>query len=1397
MNRTLICSSLRFMLPLLYFGCQGEPITKFVCDPGYVLNSDETSCIIENPYLTCAPNEEQSIADQCAAANKTCIRLSQDQDATCGTCLDGYKQKDDRCEPTLKCEELNCVSLNRSCEPASAHFDAQCSSCIDPYILVNDECVPISCSRNQPGSILQLCEENNQNCLENGNTAVCGSCLPYFVPEGGDQCRLVSKCKDIACHLLKRSCISETETEDAACGSCLDEFTEVDGICRQILPEGDDPSCTDLIELEGEQVSYHQLCEQSHNKACSLVDDVPTCSNCLAGFTYDEERDRCLTIRSCAELNCAADYRECSEGSVSCGSCEIGYVEDSNTGQCRPIITCDELNCDELGVNCLEVAEDDITYQRVDAYCEVDCGPNAIWNGRRCALCPACDGEGEEGRLLHPTTSGYCICKTRPGYYYSTSSDIGTFPCDEDNDGWVRESARISINSSDPILKANARCNVQTIDEIRLVNEYQEEKTIDLDQSVPLYESVRNDDDQLLQAMWTRGAGLPSYPSGRLEAASINRFTKACHATKVDYNDNGIEDYKEWKGDPLSPALLREQKVFNDFSYFMELHTGWFEFNNGVGTYIIQERRRAEDPNSFSYVDLKPNDSGHEYWRECSTLPDRGWSEDSLSISLDLAGYETEGSDSSTAFRGMNHHSLFKCLLVTNTPQAIIPTELGVDDIDTVFSGLTQCTPRYSERTRPINPKETKFDCSPVQTSQAIDKVMWGLSKYESYSFPEDYTRGCINECLTDDWCDRDGCGGCDNPTLSSTTRCYSQDLNYGKFSSCEVWETCDGIDNDGDRAIDENLGTFGGLLSSCNTGLLGACSNGIRLCMGAINGNDQPNVACIPEFMIRQGSNQDNIIDDPAFSLCNSSSDEMCIERRICPDQAAEFLVNNPEHPLTELIACDNGVTQLKEFCDGIDNDCDGLIDELPIYNASSPDEKLIDELGQGAKCNYGNGEVEGKCAEGTFSCISSSVSLRVGGVEPESGLICQQTYPNIQPDQAGQAERGEAACNDVDDDCDGKVDEVGLTATIATNLAQSAQCTSPFLKYYLDADGDSFGDNNLMACACNEAQALERMTEHLSRALNFDDFNVTAGQLLPDYFSGDWRLDFTGANQNNQNAEDTGRSLKSSSIGNSEHSTLKYKTYFGSNQVISFHLKVSSEQRYDYLDFYVNDQLIQSWSGEVDWTVFEHEVSEGEVELKWVYRKDRSVFRGSDAAWIDNLKLINAPVLTQLRGDCCDQSPQVKPNSDSRYFSTEMICDDIQFSYTFDYNCNQTEEKLYTETDTRSEEISLFPLPKYRVVADLWIFGKIYSRLPLPTDRNAYCNQLKEDYATWGPGTCKQIWDTVIAPDCGEDGTMIWIYEIVNETTRIIDGVDETTRVVTVFNIPFPSERRTQRCR
>ncbi len=71
------------------------------------------------------------------------------------------------------------------------------------------------------------------------------------------------------------------------------------------------------------------------------------------------------------------------------------------------------------------------------------------------------------------------------------------------------------------------------------------------------------------------------------------------------------------------------------------------------------------------------------------------------------------------------------------------------------------------------------------------------------------------------------------------------------------------------------------------------------------------------------------------------------------------------------------------------------------------------------------------------------------------------------------------------------------------------------------------------------------------------------------------------------------------------------------------AFDYKVSSETNYDKLEFFVNNQLQSSWSGEVGWATYSFQVTGGVTTLEWRYITDTGVINGLNAGFIDNIDL------------------------------------------------------------------------------------------------------------------------------------------------------------------------------
>jgi len=110
----------------------------------------------------------------------------------------------------------------------------------------------------------------------------------------------------------------------------------------------------------------------------------------------------------------------------------------------------------------------------------------------------------------------------------------------------------------------------------------------------------------------------------------------------------------------------------------------------------------------------------------------------------------------------------------------------------------------------------------------------------------------------------------------------------------------------------------------------------------------------------------------------------------------------------------------------------------------------------------------------------------------------------------------------------------------------------------------------------------------------------------------------------------------LRSGKIEDAQESILVVEKETGAGTGY-FHVKVSSEQDWDYLEFSLNGSALGKWSGRVDWKKFEFPLQAGLNRLVWSYRKDSSTFAGMDAVFIDNVFLpepppVEPPAITQL---------------------------------------------------------------------------------------------------------------------------------------------------------------------
>ena len=104
-------------------------------------------------------------------------------------------------------------------------------------------------------------------------------------------------------------------------------------------------------------------------------------------------------------------------------------------------------------------------------------------------------------------------------------------------------------------------------------------------------------------------------------------------------------------------------------------------------------------------------------------------------------------------------------------------------------------------------------------------------------------------------------------------------------------------------------------------------------------------------------------------------------------------------------------------------------------------------------------------------------------------------------------------------------------------------------------------------------------------------------------------------------------------------------------SGDTLYFYKKVSSEESYDFLVFYLDNQPLNEWSGEIDWSPEKFYIPTGQHTLVWSYEKDYAVSNGMDAAFIDDVIFPPLHIVTNISASQNESIENIFPNPASQH--------------------------------------------------------------------------------------------------------------------------------------------------
>ena len=767
-------------------GCEG--LIGCACAAG----SCTTGECLSGSCVDCRRGEAACIC----RANNTCNTGLRCTTGLCEACPAGALNcacgTGDTCGTGLIC--TNAVCVTDTCVAGAVGCPCRTGAACDSTLYCDSSTLCQTCSNDVIGC---PCDANGQ-CA---GTTICNA--------GTMTCRAALTCAQLVTNgtCLPNQACTNVNGGDAQCvpDTCTGDFKWNGVACVPCASAGCtmEPSCTDLDGgLGASCVALHRACNSTSS----------TCGACLPNFTANPG-GQCIPVPACGGATCTFNqYCNRSGPTPVCTNnptCAAGQATtiSGQCASCSPVPTCTGSGFSGR-IWPFMTSLDVCVCETLDNYFLIS-GGNA--NATACDL----DGDGwvrEEAGDNNVTTdpalsaNARCTIKSvdRVRLYDEYGLSVDVLSCLPEG----------LVKASEALPDGGARNGgVGMLPDGGLMRGADGGVACTAFLPMRLLETLRND----IPGNPTGSNKAPAYgATGRLLAANeLNSLTKACTSISGDYNDNKLDDIAEIQGTVAptgqrpTPAVDRAR--LESFAYFLELESASAE----GGVLSIRERSRCDATFPFHYAadagSPTPTDSyftanDKPYWRACARKRDPAYVGNNPKPGFDFAQYSCETNSGSCVtappahptaiapvdprttkfrdfglcrmggalpadrlWRGLNHHSQFKCVNVLTSlplpnPYDHLSNEFGQANNQLTFQ---TCTARQCAAPGDINcssPQGTSLEPQTRQpvldcTGATVGNVGFAAVNYRPYSFASvpslsvydpsteaTYRGGCVNE---------------------------------------------------------------------------------------------------------------------------------------------------------------------------------------------------------------------------------------------------------------------------------------------------------------------------------------------------------------------------------------------------------------------------------------------------------------------------------------------------------------------------------------------------------------------------------------------------------------------------------------------------------------------------